>query len=119
MAPPTPTWYDGAMARRPKVKVAITIAPSIVNRIDAAARVLKLSRSAWMEQACRAALDESEQLVKVMGDEVVRRAMVKALGEPGVLASIARSMVGDVDEAKQQRLLEFFKEASERVEVKR
>lgn len=75
-----------------KLKLAITFDPVLLKRVDAAARGLNMSRSAYMESACRSVLDESEGMAKAMGNEAVREAFFGAMTDPRVLQGLAEAM---------------------------
>lgn len=75
-----------------KLKIAITFAPDLLQRVDAAARGLGISRSAYIEKAVLSVLDESEQMATAMGNPHVRDAFFEAFTQPGVLKGIADAM---------------------------
>jgi predicted transcriptional regulator len=75
-----------------KVKIAISIDPALLKRVDSAAESLKMSRSRFIDNALAEALSESESVTKAMGNEVVRDAFYEAMTQPGVLRGLAEAM---------------------------
>ena len=95
-----------ASARR--VVFSISSPPELLRRIDAYADQIGEPRSKAIRQAIEEYLDEREATAKFMGDPVVMGAFVQALGQPGVLGSMAKALREDLDEDKVQQVLGFF-----------
>lgn len=100
-----------------KVKVAISIDPALLKRVDSAAESLKMSRSRFIDNALAEALSESEGVTKAMGNEVVRDAFFQAMTQPGVLRGLAEAMgakLSGTDLASAQSMLGHLRPQGEK-----
>lgn len=89
----------------------MTLPPSLVKKLDRFAKVQEISRSAAARDLLSAALREGEDMVKVMANEKVRTALMRALMEPGVFAAMAQALGHELSKSERQQVLQFFESA--------
>jgi hypothetical protein len=105
-----------------KLKIAITFAPDLLQRVDAAARGLRISRSSYIEKAVLSVLEESEQMATAMGNQAVRDAFFEAFMQPGVLKGITDAMgenVGPNDLKALKGMMQSMSDESDKKSAKK
>jgi predicted DNA-binding protein len=98
------------MAKR-GVDCTMTLPRALVTRLDRLANLQGTSRSEVARELLGAALSEGEDLVKVLADDRVRKALMGAMMKPGVMKSMAQALGEELSPADGQKLFQFFRAA--------
>lgn len=75
-----------------KVRIGLTLDPSVVKRVDRVAKAQRKSRSAWIETACLDQLSQAEMFVKMTQQPELASAFARAFGDPSVMRRMAEVM---------------------------
>lgn len=106
---------------RTKAKIAIAIDPGILARVDALANAEKRSRSGMIERLLDGAIQDAETFTNVMGNPVVREAMLAAMGRPELFREMLKAAKEDINEKSLEELhgavYAGFKAAGENVQA--
>lgn len=93
-----------------KTRTTLTIDPGILKRATRAAKVQRISRSAWIEEAMRSHLEDQELMVKALSNPMLRDAFSQVFGKPEVIRQMIREMGQDLDDDQ----LDLFRQAFEK-----
>src|SRR5674476_229708 len=86
------------MAAPGKRFLAAAIDTDLVVRLDKVAAARGVSRSKYVEEIVRDALDEDEQVVRALNDPVLMPAMMGAFAKPEVLRAMAGVMRAEMSD---------------------
>ena len=98
------------MARK-TMDVTMSMPPSLVKRLDRLAKLQGVSRSVAACDLLAAALREGEDLVKVLSNDKVREALMRAMMQPGILQAMSRALGHELSASDRQRVFQFFEAA--------
>lgn len=90
------------MATKAKRRVTITIAPDVLRRVDRVSKALRNNRSQWIENACKAELDQAELFVKISQQPELMRTMMSTFGDPKVMRQMAAAVSDEVTDEQMK-----------------
>jgi hypothetical protein len=99
------------MATNKRRPVTFSLSPLVIRKLDRAAKVAGLSRSALAEHLMLDGLTQGDAMFAAMSNENVRKAFSVALSTPGVLSAIGASLGQELTERDRQLVLGFLKQA--------
>jgi hypothetical protein len=82
--------------------MTVYVSDALAKRLTRLARAKDVSRSKLAEQLLADGVEHEETMVAAMTDPVVMPAIMKALAEPSVLASMMRAMRADLSDDQLQ-----------------
>jgi len=91
-----------------KYRLSATISKPVVARATKAAKSLGMSRSALVEEALLAFLEQAEMHAKLLGDSKVMAAFAKAMSEPGVMSQLAKVLGEEINDGQQMQLRQLL-----------
>lgn len=93
-----------------KAKIAITIDPHLLQRIDAVADLRGQSRSAVIERVIRNEIDAEEEFVEDMESPVMQTILSVILNTPGVTETIAKVVGNNMNKEQLAEMKKGLKE---------
>ena len=90
------------MPPKNKVCISYTLDPVLIRRINAAADVLHVSRSQFVEGLLRTALSDADAAEKFMSDPNLTRVFYTAFAQPGVLRAMVDAMGDQITQDQTQ-----------------
>jgi len=93
----------------PLNRISITIPPSLVKSINAAADALSMNRSEFICNVMRDHLAQGDAMINALGDERIRSAFHEAFTRPGVLQALVSEMGQELTKSQRQEFLRFLK----------
>jgi hypothetical protein len=98
-----------------RISISFSSVPSFLKEIDHEVEQLGITRSSFIEQAVRRAIQERRQQEIVLSDASARDALIRFMATPGVLSVLAKAMGGESesDDVEGQQFMRFIEQQAE------
>jgi hypothetical protein len=102
-----------------RISMNISVRRDLLDRIDELAEQHEVTRSSFCESVLLDALTVDREQARFMANPTVRDAFFKAFTAPGVIAALAESFKGEIDEDTTQLFMEFMEHQADGFNVAR
>lgn len=97
-----------------KVSVSFTIDPVLLAELNEFIERKGITRSEFIETACRGLLGQASMQDRVMSDPDIAKAMLHAMQTPGLVELFTSEFAKRVDAEKGQDVLDFMRKAAQK-----